>query len=150
MVCQLKNCLEGYSMNRTLHSSAHVKNAVLGVQVAATKTGDIIDRSNYRDAILHAFVANVTGAPTAQEVTLTVQHSDTDQTADFVDADIQGINSVVTVVDEGELHLNLDGFKQFVRVVATASFTGGTAPKADIVGTLVLGNMISNPERVAN
>lgn len=134
-------------MNRVLHSTANVKNAVLGVQTAATKTGDVIDRFNYRDAILHAVVANVTGAPTATSVALKIQHSDTDVPGDFVDANIQGIASVLTVTDQGELHVNLDGFKQYVRVVATATFTGGTTPKADIVGTLVLGNMVSNPIR---
>lgn len=134
-------------MNRTLHSSAHVVNAVLGVQVAATKTGEVVDRFNYRDAILHAVVANVTGAPTGKEVTLKLQHSDTDVAGDFVDADIQGVPSTLVVAESGELHVNLDGFKQYVRVVASANFTGGTAPKADIVGTLVLGNMVSNPVR---
>lgn len=134
-------------MNRTLHSTANVKNAVLGVQVAATKTGEVIDRFNYRDLILHGLVANVTGAPTAQEVTFKLQHSDTDVSADFVDVDIQGIQSVLTVAEEGELHVNLDGFKQYVRVVVNANFTGGTSPKADIVGTAVLGNMVANPVR---
>lgn len=137
-------------MNRTLHSSAHVKNAVLGIQVATTKTGDIVDRFNYRDAILHVQVANVTGTPTAKEVTLKLQHSDTDVTGDFVDVDIQGIAStIVTAEDEAELHINLDGFKQYVRVVATTAYTGGTAPKADVIGTFVLGNMVTNPVRKA-
>jgi uncharacterized protein with PIN domain len=135
-------------MNRTLHSAAHVKNAVLGTQVAATKTGDAIDRFNYRDAILHALVANVTGAPTAQELTIKIQHSDTDVAGDFVDAAIQNIPSTLTVTGEGELHVNLDGFKQYVRVVASLNFTGGTSPKADVIVTAVLGNMYSNPERV--
>lgn len=133
-------------MNRTLHSTANVKNAVFGSQVS-TKTGEAIDRFNYRDAILHAVVGNVTGTPTAQKVVLKVQHSDTATAGDFVDAEIQGIESVLTIEQEGELHLNLDGFKQFVRVVATATFTGGTTPKADVIGTIVLGNMVSNPVR---
>lgn len=134
-------------MNRTLHSTAHVKNAVLGVQVASSKTGEVIDRFNYRDAILHVAVANVTGAPTATAINVKVQHSDTDVAGDFVDANVQGITTQLSTDSEGELHLNLDGFKQFVRVVVDAQFTGGTTPKADVVGTLVLGNMVSNPER---
>lgn len=137
-------------MNRTLHSNAHVKNFLVGSQVATTKTGDVIDRFNYRDAIVHLLVTNVTGTPTAKEVTLKLQHSDTDVSADFVDVDIQGITStIVTEENEAELHLNLDGFKQYVRVIATTSYTGGTAPKADIIGTIVLGNMVSNPVREA-
>lgn len=135
-------------MNRVLHSTAHVKNAVLGIQVTSAKTGVAIDRFNYRDAILHVAVDNVTGAPTAKNIEVKVQHSDTDVAGDFVDADIQGIDTVLEVADaEGELHLNLDGFKQYVRVVVAASYTGGTAPKADVIGTLVLGNMVSNPVR---
>lgn len=134
-------------MNRTLHSTAHVKNAVLGVQVASSKQGNIIDRTNYRDAILHVVVDNITGSPTATDITITLQHSDTDQSADFEDVNIQGIPSVLDVdgAGEAELHLNLDGFKQYVRVVVSANFTGGTSPKADVVGTLVLGNMEYNP-----
>ncbi len=135
-------------MKRTLHSQAHVKNAVLGVQVASSKTGVIVDRFNYRDAILHLLVTNVTGTPTGQSIAVKVQHSDTDTAGDFVDADVQGIETTLTVTgDEGELHLNLDGFKQYIRVVVDASFTGGTTPKADVVGTFVLGNMVSNPTR---
>jgi hypothetical protein len=134
-------------MNRVLHSTANVKNALLGVQVATTKTGDIIDRFNYRDAIIHGLVANVTGTPTAQEVEFKLQHSETDVAGDFVDVNIQGIQSAFTVTADGELHVNLDGFKQYIRVVATANFTGGTTPKADLVGTVVLGNIVSNPVR---
>lgn len=134
-------------MNRTLHSTAHLTNAVLGIQVSATKTGEVIDRDNYRDAVLHVLVANVTGTPTAQEVVVKLQHSDTTTTGDFVDVDVQGIKSDLTVTESGELHVNLDGFKRFIRVVANANFTGGTTPKADIVGTVALGNMVTNPVR---
>jgi len=135
-------------MNRVLHSTANVKNAVLGVQVTAPQTGASVDRFNYRDAILHVLVANVTGAPTAKSVAVKVQHSETDVPGDFVDVVIQGQAGEIVVTDtEGELHLNLDGFKQYVRVIATPAFTGGTTPKADIVGTIVLGNKVSNPVR---
>jgi hypothetical protein len=134
-------------MNRVLHSTANVKNGVLGIQVAASKTGDVIDRFNYRDAIVHVLAANVTGAPTAQEVTVKIQHSDTELAGDFVDAAVQGVPTALTVAQEGELHVNLDGLKQYIRIVANVAFTGGTTPKADIVGTVVLGNMVSNPVR---
>lgn len=136
-------------MNRTLHSTANVKNAVLGLGVASTKQGEVIDRSNYRDAIVHLLVDNVTGSPTSAEVTVKVQHADTEDSADFVDADIEGIQSTFTVEGEGEgeLHINLDGFKQYIRVVANTSFQGGTSPKADVVGTVVLGNKVANPVR---
>lgn len=135
-------------MNRTLHSNAHVKNAVLGIQVESNQTGEVIDRFNYRDLILHGLVANVTGEPTSRKVTLKLQHSDTDVPDDFVDVNIEGIKSVLTIKEgEGELHVNLDGFKQYIRVVANVKFTGGTTPKADIVCTAVLGNMVANPVR---
>lgn len=138
-------------MNRTLHSNAHVKTGLLVVQSGATATtkGTEIDRFNYRDAIIHANVANATGTPTKTAVNFKLQHSDTTTDGDFVDVDIQGIESTFAVDKEGEaeLHVNLDGFKQYIRVVATAALTGGTTPKVDVIGTVVLGNMVSNPVR---
>lgn len=134
-------------MNRVLHSNATVVNGLLAVQVATTKTGEAIDRNNFRDAIVHGLVSGVTGAPTATEVTFKVQHSDTTTTGDFVDADIQGVASTFVIVEEGELHINLDGFKRYVRIVATAKFTGGSTPKADLVSTVVLGNPLAMPGR---
>lgn len=135
-------------MKRVLHSNATVKNGLVAVQ-AATKTGEVIDRFNFRDAIVHGLVTNVTGTPTATEVTFKVQHSDTDVTGDFKDAVIQGHATSVVINSEGELHLNLDGFKQYIRIVATANFTGGTSPKADLVATVVLGNPVTMPGRTA-
>lgn len=134
-------------MNRTLHSNATVKTAVLG-SGSGSKTGTIIDRMNYRDAIVHIAVANVTGNPDGTEVAVKVQHSETDKASDFVDADIQNIRSSFTATEEqNELHLNLDGFKQYIRIVTDTKFNGGTAAGADIIGTVVLGNMVSNPVR---
>ena len=64
------------------------------------------------------------------------------------DADIQNIRSSFTATEEqNELHLNLDGFKQYIRIVTDTKFNGGTAAGADIIGTVVLGNMVSNPVR---
>lgn len=126
-------------MNKTLVQHATVKNALFGVDVASTKTGEIIDRDAQRDAIIHA-VAVTTGSPTATSIELKLQHSDTEVTGDFVDAVIQGQETALTIDAEGELHVNLEGFKRYIRVVANASFTGGTTPKATIVATAVLGN----------
>ena len=126
-------------MNKTLVQHATVKNVLFGADVAATKTGEIIDRDAKRDAIIHA-VAVTSGAPTSTAIELKLQHSDTEVTGDFVDADIQGQATAFTIDAEGELHVNLEGFKRYIRVVATASFTGGTSPKATIVASAVLGN----------
>lgn len=131
-------------MKRTLVQHATVKNAVVGIDVSTSKTGTIIDRDGFRDGILHVILADVTGSPTAVDVTVKLQHSDTDQPSDFTDVNVQGVASVTQSLtaagEETELHINLEGLKRYVRAVVTANLTGGTSPKVNVIGTLVLGN----------
>lgn len=130
-------------MRKTLVQQANVKSALVGIGVATSKTGTVIDRGGYRDGILHVVLGDVTGTPTATDVTVKLQHSDNG--TDFVDVDVQHVVAVTESLkaagEQTELHLNLEGFKQFVRVVATAKLTGGTTPKVDVIGTLVIGNI---------
>jgi hypothetical protein len=136
-------------MKRTLVQHATVKNAVVGIDVASSKTGVIIDRDGFRDGILHVILDNVTGSPTAVDVTVKLQHSDTDQPADFADVDVQGVTTVTQSLtaagEETELHINLEGLKRYVRAVVSANLTGGTSPKVNVIGTLVLGNAENLP-----
>ena len=114
-------------------------------QSAGTVNGDIIERLGFFDGVTFLSVGVASGAPSAQGVALKVQHGDAADGSDM--ADVTGATIAALTADNttGELDLDLNSFKRYLRVVATITFTGGTAPKIPVSVSIALGNSISTP-----
>jgi len=103
---------------------------------AATVNGTGLSRDGRRSGVVLGSVGAVSGAPTAVSIQFKLQDSADNTTF----ADVAGASATATAANsEVEFDVDLSGLKKFVRVVAVVSFTGGTAPTADISAALVQG-----------
>jgi len=117
---------------------------------AATVNGTVIDRTGYLSMVGHGRVGAVSGSPSTTSVAFKVQHgakSDGTDMADFTDEQGNGpaigtVTAATTGVKQG---FNLRGAKQYIRIVATVSFTGGTSPAALIYANALLGGVVEAP-----
>lgn len=112
---------------------------------AGTANGDVIDRLGFAGAVVHLKAGAATGAPTAQGVALKVQHGDASNGSDM--ADVTGATIAALTADNAEAQLDLDlsGYKRYIRVVVTTTFTGGTTPTIPSAVDVVLGEAVSGP-----
>jgi len=125
--------------------------AVLPVITVGTATvnGIAIDRNGYISAGL-AYIAGINpSVPTGFTVALKIQHSALSGSG-YVDF-ITSIPTFGTAADLSAasvakyFDIDLTGAKQFVRVVATLTFTGGASPSAIWAAELVLGDKNVEP-----
>lgn len=112
---------------------------------SAVNKGAAIDRRGYMSATLHAMIGAAAGGPSAQSAIFKLQESDTDQDADF--ADITGAALAAMTADnaEGEIDINLQARKRYIRVVCTVALTGGSTPTLPVAASLVLGGADALP-----
>jgi len=132
-------------MNRLGESVKLVKGIAPAAQVAGSVNGTVVDRFGFLDAVVHLGLGVVSGAPSAQGVTLKLQ---TGAVADGSDmADVIGATIVALAVDnlQAELDIDLSGYKRYARVVVTTTFTGGTTPAIPVAVTVALGNATNIP-----
>ena len=133
-------------MSKNLGESAKVTAGIAPNTFAAgTLTPIVIDRFGFEDAIVHVKVGIATGTPTAQSVTLKLQTGDAAGGSDM--ADVAGDALAALTADNGEAELNLDlaGYKRYLQVLPTVSFTAGTTPKIPVAVTVVLGKSVTIP-----
>lgn len=112
------------------HNIGALIKAFLGVAPAARSAGAVngpaINRQGYGSCTLIVTTGAETGSPSARSSTCKLQDSADGSTGWN---DLAGASVAVAAVDAvGEVDVNLAGAKQFIRVVNTTAFTGGTTP----------------------
>jgi len=113
---------------------------------ATPANGTGFDRTGYESLVVAVQAGATTGSPTAFSLTAKVQHSADNST--FADYSVAGTVPQVAVTAANtlaELDVDLSGAKQYVRVVLTPSFTGGTSPTVLGGAVAVLGGAVSLP-----
>lgn len=108
---------------------------------AATVNGAAVDRLRYQSCVVVCMTGAATGSPTTQTLTFKVQDS-ADGTTGWADLEDVGgtVYSKVVSADDTvtDLDVKLGGARQYIRVVCTVAFTGGTTPRNDVAAALVL------------
>lgn len=126
-----------------------------GVKVA-------VDRSGFLSAVLGITIESITGNPTASNLSVQLEHSDT-ETGEFkpVEDTLLGIDHEViisggkgtgklkpiSIEDTTTINIDLDlvGCKPFIKITVGVVFEGGSSPAADISSALVLGDSAFTP-----
>lgn len=114
-------------------------------RAAGTANGTVVDRLGFLDGVVHLNTGAATGAPTAQGVALKVQHGDVSDGSDM--ADVTGATIAALAADNAQAQLDLDliGYKRYIRVVVTTTFTAGTTPAIPSAVTIALGGADTGP-----
>lgn len=127
-------------MSKKLGESTKVVAGLNPVGLAAgSVNGLIIDRLGFDDAKVHLKVGAATGTPTAQGVSLKMQTGDASDGSDMADVANDTIAALTADNAEGSLNVDLSGYKRYLRVVATVTFTGGTTPAIPVSVAVALG-----------
>lgn len=125
---------------------------------AGAVNGGGIDRlvaaGEFASCSVAALAGATSGSPTHWTATFKVQHS-VAQGSGFADYLPPGFSAVPTLViqdtdtnptaDAGALDLDLSGANQYVRVVCTVAFTGGSSPTVLVAAALILGGAQQEP-----
>lgn len=122
----------------------------IGLDPAARSAGAVngtgIDRTGFNSCVLIGQAGAVTGAPSAQTVDYKLQHSDligsgyVDYTPSIPNPGGTGAVAQLTAVSTVKKRsIDLKTAKQFIRVVGTVGFTGGTTPTLNTSAIIVLG-----------
>lgn len=114
-------------------------------QPAGTVTGPVIDRQGFLSAIVNLTVGAAAGAPTAQGVSLKLQHGDAANGTDMVDVTGAATPSLTADNTNASFNVDMTGLKRYIRVVATVTFTDGTTPTIPVAATLALGDADKHP-----
>lgn len=123
--------------------------------VAGTRNGSAINRrvggSLAMSLTLIATTGAETGSPSARTFDAKIQDSADGSTgwADYIPPDqttVAAVTQITAASSEAEVDVNLSGAKQYVRVVDTLAFTGGTSPTLGIQTTVVLGGFDRTPQ----
>lgn len=112
---------------------------VAKAQAAGADNGPAIDRQGYQSATLFGARGATSSDPSAHSVTYKLQHSDTTENADFSDVTGEALAALTADNTSAKKAVNLTPLKRYIRIVATAAFTGGTTPAIPISSTVILG-----------
>ena len=134
-------------MKRELLNNTVIKPLVLPTVTplsAGTTSGLWIDRANFISAVVGLATGAVTGAPSAQSVTVTLKTSnDSDGTGAVDLKDMEG-NAVTLALTTGSAVIDKDvdllGAKKYIGVSVVTAFTGGTTPAVPVNLFVALGD----------
>lgn len=111
---------------------------VPAVVLAGTRNGAAIDRTGYQSCVLFAQTGAVTGSPSTQSLAAKLQHSD-DGSTGWADISGAAITAISAASSAAKVNVNLSTAKQYIRVVETAAFSGGSTPTMGVGTSVVLG-----------
>ena len=113
---------------------------------AAVINGSSLQRSAHGlplSAVLHQHIGAIGGAPSAASVVSKIQHSPDNATwADYTPdgASAVATTAALTAATTGNrLNVDLSGANDFIRIVTTITFTGGTSPTVIVAAELIIG-----------
>lgn len=124
--------------------------AAIGIEPQSSAAGTVNGgwhslRSNRPlSCVIHGQTGQATGTPTTQSVTYKLQDA-ADDGSGSVDAgtaaDFTGGGGTAITADssDDEIDVDLKGARDYVRVVGTVAFTGGSTPEQLIASTIVFG-----------
>lgn len=104
---------------------------------AGTRNGFSIDRTGFDSCVLFVQGGAVAGAPSAQSLVSKLQESDDGST--WTDISGAAIAAITSASSSAKVNVSLATAKQYVRVVETVAFTGGTNPLMGAASAVVLG-----------
>lgn len=114
---------------------------------ATAINGPDIDRRGYQSAVVACQLGNASGTPTRFGATFKVQHKSGESA--WADVASQSYTfsgeTVATMNNIGEIDIDLRGCGEYVRCVATPTFTGGSSPKIELGAVIVLGEAEVGP-----
>lgn len=112
--------------------------------VAAVINGAAIERTDYKSCKLHAACGLASSTPTTQSVISKLQQS-VDGSTGWTD--VTGAATTDMTADDGDESVDVDlgGVENYIRVVTTIAFTGGTTPAIDVQSAVVLGGAMELP-----
>lgn len=122
-----------------------VSGAVPSERAAGSVNGSVVDRLGFQSAVVFLNTGAATGTPSAQGVALKVQTGDVADGSDMADVTGDTVAALTADNANAELNLNLAGYKRYLRVVVTTTFTGGTTPKIGSSVTVALGESNTIP-----
>lgn len=109
---------------------------------AGTVNGPGIDRKGYLSAVFQCLVGASTGTPSSISIAFQVEESDDNSTF----AAVSGVLATVTTASTcTEINVDLSGRKRYIRLVPTATLSGGSTPKTKLAASCVLGGKNVNP-----
>jgi len=116
------------------------------VSGAAAINGQIINRLGAASAKLVLERAAASGAPSAVALAVVIQHGTQANLSDA--ATFATLETSLSALAAGlsEYLISLDGANQYIRVVITPTYTGGTTPANLVAGELVLGDYSEDPQ----
>lgn len=99
--------------------------------------GADIDRRSYGHATFFIHSGAISGTPSANTVTINIQHASV--TATY--SNVAGASGTITAANT-DLEINVDcsALNQYVRVTETTAFTAGSSPTVLIGSACILGN----------
>lgn len=124
--------------------NSSIKRAVDPAARSAAVNGVGINRLGFRYAWCAIAVGATTGSPTSFTVDAKVQESDDDST--YTDVTGATMTQITAANQVGEIGLNLEGRKKFIRLVITPAFTGGTSPTVECCGVICLTDPTESPK----
>jgi hypothetical protein len=116
------------------------------IKVIPYTSGAVIDRSGFLSGILGLHINPPSGSPSAAAVTVALTDSDASDGTFEPAADtlaVIGGNALdidLTAGLDANIDIDLVGVKRFIKLTATTSFTGGTAPAATASYAVALGD----------
>ena len=126
-----------YVINSEVNSKAISSVDPAAAQSAGDVTGATLDKQAgtngiYTEAQVIVQTGDVTGSPSAQSVTVKVQHKQNsgDSWVDITDTQI--VTAATIVMDKQQVKvmgIDLKATKRYVQVIYTVAFTSGTSPK---------------------
>lgn len=134
-------------MKRELLNNTVLKSLLLPTVTpltAGTIAGLWLDRSEFKSAVVGLATGAVTGAPTAQSVTVTLKTSDASDGTGAVDLKDMDGNAVTIALTTGSAVIDKDvdllGAKKYIGVSVVTAFTGGTTPAVPVNLFVALGD----------
>lgn len=102
---------------------------------------------SYKSAMLVGYIDATSGSPSAVSTTFQVQQSatGTGNWSNYTDLAGNGLITITAASTLATQSVNLQGAKQFVRILVTNALTGGSSPTCPAVGMLILGGSSENP-----
>jgi hypothetical protein len=110
---------------------------------AGATNGTGIDRTGYLSCTIFAQTGVASGSPSAQTVNVKLQDSADNST--FADVTGQALTEISADSTTGQLDVDLGTLKQYIRLVSTVAFTGGSTPAWDVAASVILGGSDTLP-----
>ena len=125
----------GINVSGNVNEQTNPISALRPIVLTAAGNGIVIDRQKFNSFLVKLTTGKKSGTPTTAAVTVKVQDDTDSAGGSMVDAVAGGAGSVVTgtITDDAEdnqitLFVDANALNQFVRVVVTPAFTGGSTP----------------------